>query len=229
MTAPRDPDRLIRAFLLEGEEQLQDQVYDAVRADIDHRAQRVVIGPWRLPIMNKIVGFGLAAAAVLVAVLVGSQLIGSPDGGFGLGRAPSRNPGSVRAAPTPRPSRPSHPSQRTPRGGSAPPVAAAAARRSRVTITTPDWRGAGEGSSSGRPTYSSGRDRRRRIIGFMADGEYYVYGDACAWSSTTPEHPPPRSMGSWPPLQSRRRGKRPRQDITVDGYAGKKIILRDGR
>jgi len=37
MTTPRDPDRLIHAFLREGAEQLDDQVYDAVRADIDHR------------------------------------------------------------------------------------------------------------------------------------------------------------------------------------------------
>ena len=36
MTSSRDPDRLIHDFLLEGEEQLHDQVYDAVRAAIEH-------------------------------------------------------------------------------------------------------------------------------------------------------------------------------------------------
>ena len=64
MTASRDPDRLIHAFLLEGEEQLQDQVYDAVRAEIEQKRQRAVFGPWRTPTMNKFVTIGLGAAAV---------------------------------------------------------------------------------------------------------------------------------------------------------------------
>ena len=69
MTASRDPDRLIHEFLLEGEEQLQDQVYDAVRAEIEQKRQRAVFGPWRTPTMNKFVTIGLAAAvAVVVAV-----------------------------------------------------------------------------------------------------------------------------------------------------------------
>ena len=49
MTTPRDPDRLIHAFVREGAEQLDDQVYDAVRAEIEQKRQRVVIGPWRVP------------------------------------------------------------------------------------------------------------------------------------------------------------------------------------
>jgi len=99
MTTPRDPDRLIHAFILEGEEQLEDQVYDAVRAEIEQKRQRVVIGPWRTPIMNKIVGFGLAAAAVVAAVLIGAQLLGSPGGGIG---GPGDEP-----TPTPEPASPS--------------------------------------------------------------------------------------------------------------------------
>ena len=59
MTASRDPDRLIHDFLLEGEEQLQDQVYDAVRAEIEQKRQRAVIGPWRIPTMNKFLAIGL--------------------------------------------------------------------------------------------------------------------------------------------------------------------------
>ncbi|HEX6128058.1 MAG TPA: hypothetical protein VF071_03450, partial [Candidatus Limnocylindria bacterium] len=81
MTAPRDPDRLIRAFLDEGDEYLQDQVYDEVRAAIEHRRQRVYFGPWRTPIMNRIVTFGLGAAAVVViGLLLGAQLLGEPTG-----------------------------------------------------------------------------------------------------------------------------------------------------
>ena len=78
MTTPRDPDRQIHAFLLEGDELLNDQVYDVVRAEIERKRQRAFIGPWRTPTMNKIVTIGLAAVAVLVAVVIGSQLLGSP-------------------------------------------------------------------------------------------------------------------------------------------------------
>ena len=49
MTARRDPDRLIRDFLAEGQTELADPIYDVVRAEIDRKRQRVVIGPWRFP------------------------------------------------------------------------------------------------------------------------------------------------------------------------------------
>jgi hypothetical protein len=78
MNAPRDPDRLIHAFLQEGEDMLQDPIYDEVRAVIEHKRQRTFIGPWRTPIMNKLV-FGLGAAAVVViGLLLGAQLLGEP-------------------------------------------------------------------------------------------------------------------------------------------------------
>lgn len=78
MTAPRNPDRLIRAFLAEGQDELPDQVYDAVRDRIEQTNQRVVIGPWRTPFMNKFVAIGLGAAAVVVALFIGAQLVGQP-------------------------------------------------------------------------------------------------------------------------------------------------------
>lgn len=105
MSTPRDPDRLIHAFLLEGAEQLQDQVYDAVRADIDKKRQRVVIGPWRVPTVSKLVPIGLGAAAVIAVLFLGSQFIGSPTSNVGgpasqppASAAPSEAP--VSAAPS---------------------------------------------------------------------------------------------------------------------------------
>ena len=83
MTSSRDPDRLIHDFVLEGEEQLPDQVYDAVRGVIEQKRQRVVFGPWRTPTMNKIVTIGLTAAAVVVALFLGAQFFGVPSGGVG--------------------------------------------------------------------------------------------------------------------------------------------------
>jgi hypothetical protein len=98
MTASRDPDSLIRAFLREGDEELQDQVYDAVRAEIEHKRQRTFIGPWRTPTMNKIVAIGLGAAAAVVALFVGAQLFGTPSGGLGSDPTPTATP-----EPTPQP------------------------------------------------------------------------------------------------------------------------------
>ena len=98
MTASRDPDRLIHEFLFEGEEQLQDQVYDAVRAEIEQKRQRAGFGLWRTPTMNKFLAIGLGAAAVVVALFVGYQLFGSPHGG--LGADPSA---TATSEPTPEP------------------------------------------------------------------------------------------------------------------------------
>jgi hypothetical protein len=113
MTAHRDPDRLIRAFLMEGQTELADPVYDAVRATIEHERQRVVIGPWRMPnAMNKFVSLGLGAAAVAVVLVVGLQFLPSASGG--VGAAPSATP-----TPSPTPAR-------TPQSTAAAPSASAA-------------------------------------------------------------------------------------------------------
>ena len=95
MTASRDPDRMVRAFLREGEEELHDRVYDAVRAAIEQKRQRVFIGPWRIFGMNRFLAIGAAVVAVLVVVLIGSQLLGSPT-----------NVGGGDATPTPQPTSP---------------------------------------------------------------------------------------------------------------------------
>ena len=83
MTTSRDPDRLIHAFVREGADQLDDQIYDAVRAEIDQKRQRVVIGPWRVPTMSKLLTIGLGAAAVIAVLFLGSQFVGSPSSNVG--------------------------------------------------------------------------------------------------------------------------------------------------
>ena len=83
MTTSRDPERLIHAFVREGAEQLDDQVYDAVRAEIEQKRQRVVIGPWRVPTMSKLVPIGLGAAALIAVLFVGSRFVGSPSSNVG--------------------------------------------------------------------------------------------------------------------------------------------------
>ena len=91
MTAPRDTDRLIRAFLHEGGTELPDRAFDAVRSDIHRTRQRVVIGPWREPDMSNLARVAIAAAAVIA--------VGFAWVNFG----PSQSPG-VAGRPTPSPS-----------------------------------------------------------------------------------------------------------------------------
>ena len=99
MTAPRDLDRELQAFLLDGPTELPDPSFDAVRDRVEGTRQRVVIGPWRVPDMNKLVPLGAGIAAVAVAVFVGGQLIGSPAPG-GVAGVPSVQP-SAPPSPTP--------------------------------------------------------------------------------------------------------------------------------
>ena len=107
MTAHNDLDRQLNDFLRDGPDELPYESFDAVRDRTEQTRQRVVIGPWRLPEMNKIVTIGLAAAAVVAVVFIGSQFLGSNPGG----QAP-RPPQSRRrraeptATPEPSPSPP---------------------------------------------------------------------------------------------------------------------------
>jgi hypothetical protein len=75
MTARRDPDSFLRAFLEDGPSELPDRSYDAVRTEIDHTRQRVVFGPWRLPTMTNFARYGIAAAAIVVVAVVGFNLL----------------------------------------------------------------------------------------------------------------------------------------------------------
>jgi hypothetical protein len=81
MTAPRNPDTLITAFLAEGQEELPERAFDAVRRDINRTRQRVVIGPWREPQLSTITRLAIAAA-VIVAVGV-AWINFAPTGNIG--------------------------------------------------------------------------------------------------------------------------------------------------
>ena len=96
MTAPRDPDRLIAAFLEDGTDDLPDWAFDEVRHDIHRTRQRVVIGPWREPIMSNLARYGVIAAAVVLLVGAGAVLLRPAPAGVGA-------PASVAPAATPSP------------------------------------------------------------------------------------------------------------------------------
>jgi hypothetical protein len=65
MTAPRDPDSLIQAFLAEGMTELPDRAFDVVRHRIQGTRQRVVIDPWQGRTMRAISRLAVAAAFVV--------------------------------------------------------------------------------------------------------------------------------------------------------------------
>ena len=67
MTAKRDPDRLVRAFLDEGPIELSDRVVESVLGEIHRTRQRAVFGSWRTLSMSRI---SLAAVVIVAAVSV---------------------------------------------------------------------------------------------------------------------------------------------------------------
>jgi hypothetical protein len=224
MNARRDPDRLIHAFLMEGQAELADQVYDAVRATIEDTHQRAVIGPWRMPIMNKFVPVGLGAAAVVVALVVGARLLG-PPASSGVGGAPSAEP-SATAEPSPT-AAPSLAMPSTSVGGSAPgpfvfngvggpPIT--------VTIPAPGWFG-NPGSGTLVKKGNADPPDGAGMIGPWY-GPLYVYGDPCRWSTTTPKAPATTvdELVAALTAQKSRDASAP-LDITVDGYSGKAMAL----
>jgi hypothetical protein len=104
MTAHHDLDQQLTAFLRDGPAELPGASFDAVRDRTEQTRQRVVIGPWRVATVSKLVPIGLGAAAVIAVLFIGSRFIGSPSSNVGgpatqppASAAPSEAP--VSAAP----------------------------------------------------------------------------------------------------------------------------------
>ena len=213
MTASRDPDRLIRAFLAEGQTDLADQVYDAVRSEIDHTNQRVFIGPWRTPFMNRFVPIALGAAAVVVVLLLGSRFLGQPTN-VGSGATPSPEP-SVAEPSAAAGGNEEGPLVLTPPGGEL---------RITLTISAPGWYG--ETPNEGILVKNENSDPPDGAGMIFFGGDLYVYGDPCEWSTTMPDTPATTVDEAVAALtaQASRDASAP-VDITLDGYAGKSITL----
>ena len=218
MTASRDPNDLLHRFLLEGEEQLGDRVYDAVRAEIEQKRQRVMFGPWRFPEMNKFLVFGLGAAAVVAAVLIGAQLLGSPNRGVAADPTDTATPEQT---PEATPTVSTEANQRVIADGQAddpedayPPL----------TVTLPA--GWGIDSGTGVVLSHTADPPAGAFIMTFAEREYWIYGDPCQWSATRPDIPATTvdEVVAALTAQASRDASDP-TDITVDGYAGKSITL----
>jgi hypothetical protein len=99
MTARHDLDRMLDAFLMDGPVELPDPSFDTVRDRMETTRQRVVIGPWRVPDMSKLVPIGLGVAALVVAIVVGARLLGPAPAGPGHCLRPSQPPHQRRRSP----------------------------------------------------------------------------------------------------------------------------------
>lgn len=224
MTASRDPDRLIHAFLDEGLDELPDPVYDAVRDRIEQTRQRALIGSWRTPDVNRYLKIGLAAAAVVLVAIVGFQFLGDSNTGS-PGASESAGP-SATATPRPSPT----PTAPEPTFGplSEGPYILVYEQlldvRMTVTIPAPDWHGletvtvlqkngmAGPPQGAGLTVWS---------------GDAFVYGDPCAWESTRPDAPVSSLDELVAALSAQAsRDATPPVDVTVGGYPGKMLTLR---
>jgi hypothetical protein len=98
MSSDRDTTRIVRSWLVDGATALPDRVLDAVLDQLPATHQRRAIW-WparRIPLMNTAAKFGLAAAVVVVAALLGYSYFVAPNvGGPGLD--------DLSPAPTPTP------------------------------------------------------------------------------------------------------------------------------
>jgi hypothetical protein len=99
MTASRDTDRLVQAFLEEGPAVLPDRVLEAVQDDVHEMRQRATTGPWRTFTMARTF---LAAAAVVALAIGGFAIWANLPGSNEPGGGPTPTPAPT-ASPTPEP------------------------------------------------------------------------------------------------------------------------------
>jgi len=225
MTASRDPDRLIHAFLDEGLDELPDPVYDVVRDRIEQTRHRTFIGPWRTSDMNRYLKVGLAAAAVVVVAVIGYQFLGNSNtGGPGATETPqpTATPEPLSSAAAELPVGSSHVLWDYAEGG----------MKIVVTIPAAGWFGnAGGGvlkknDSAGAPDGAEVTVFAMTNYGVVGTGDVFVYGDPCHWANPTPRTRVTTVDEAIAALsaQPSRDASAP-EDVTYDGYAGKRITL----
>lgn len=87
MTTARDPEALLAAYLADGMDVLPDRVADAVLDEAHRTRLRIVVGPWRTPLMNSALKVAMGAAVVVAVTVAGVNLLprepgpGGPPGG----------------------------------------------------------------------------------------------------------------------------------------------------
>ena len=209
MTAPRNPDDLIRAFLGEGETDLPDRAFDAVRSEIHRTRQRVVVGPWREPNMSIFARVAIAAVAVLAVGLAWVNF-GPKQPSVGGQPTPTSSP-----SPSPRPLPEAFlPLEAGTYVTQSPFVA-------RVTFTVPDgW----EGNIGG--PYYAGVSPAGSLSAVNFWNSEKVYADPCHFDQGFEDPPVGPSVDDLAlALANSSIGGSFPTSVTVDGYKGKELTV----
>ena len=200
----------------EGFTPLPNALRNAIRAELPSTRQIGWLGPpiRRFRFMNSnIVRFGLAAAAAVIIVVVGIQLLGGPNVG-----PPNPSPSASAAVPTPTEPAPSAPTAAGFVLWNAPGEVA-------ITVTRASgWSGdQGGGILEKGPAGADPPDGTGMIV---FEGDLWVYGDPCRWSTTQPADPATTvdELVAALSAQASRDASAP-TDVTVGGYAGKSLSL----
>jgi hypothetical protein len=225
-TSPdRDVNRAIRSWLREDRHEDASRVAGAVLDQVEATPRRRTMG-WparRTEPMNKIAWLGLGAAAVVVALVIGAQLLGSGPGGFGAGSIDTPEPSVADPTVTPEPSiaEPS-PSTAADLEGS---YVLSEEVGITVTIPAPGWSITEHEAPAKNGNYSP--PDGAYVFGPWHGFDFYIPGDPCQWSSTMPDSPATTLEEIVAALasQASRDASAP-VDVTVDGHPGKSITLR---
>ncbi len=169
--------------------------------------------------MNKIAGIGLAAAAAVVVLIVGSQVVGSSPGGFGAGDTPEPSTAQPTATPEPSVAEPS-PSSETGLEGS---FLLSEGTGVSVTIPGPGWF-----DVNGIPTKNRNFDPPdgAYLLGPWEGFDFYIPSDPCQWRSSWPDAPATTLDAIVAALESQvSRDVSEPVDVTVDGHPGKSVTV----
>ena len=232
-TSDRDVNRVIRSWLNEDRHEDASRIAGAVLDHVEATPQRRAGWPaWRSHTMNKFVTIGLgAAAAVALAIFIGSQLVGSPGGLGSFGGEPATSPTATpepTVEPTASPTPASTPQADVPEG----PFAFAwqgmpeQAPRVTVTIPAPGWTEPDPALLVKGEEVDNVPEAAVIVFSEPAGTAFYVYDDPCRWQSTAPETPATTvdEIAAALAAQASRGASEP-VDITVGGYAGKRITV----
>jgi hypothetical protein len=216
MTAPQNPDRLIRTYLIEdqapGQSEVPDHVYAAIRDGIEQTRQRAVLGSIGVPDMNNILRVGLAAAAIVIIAIVAINLLpGSPPPGGGPSPSPSDLPSEEPSTSA---------DAGLPVGSSVELVGAV-----HVTIPATGWTQEEDSRTLLKDGNGAAPDGAY-VIGAGWSGDPLIPSDPCGWQSTMPDTPATTLDEIVAALESQAtRNASAAVDATVDGYPAKWITM----
>lgn len=180
--------------------------------------------------MNTMLKYGLAAAAVVAAILIGVTTFDAPNvGGPGPdGAAATSEPSAAAATPEPTTAQPSD-SATAPLAVGEHSLWDGAEGGPTITVTIPStgWYGEpGGGIVVNIPPEATFASTDAGLIAPFF-GDLYVPADPCRWSSTMPDRPATTVEEVVAALQAQpSRDATAPEEITVDGYRGQSITLR---